>query len=218
MPLRRRPLRGARAIIVEDAGQLEKIEAVRDQLPGLEHVISMQDTGRTPTVADLRARAGEVEESELETRLQAIGPDDVATIVYTSGTTGPPKGCMLTHRNILATGEAYVEQVALRPPATLFMFLPLAHALARVVQMVSLEVGLHAGLLERRLAQARRGRRRRRADPLPVGAARVREDPRPRAGARQRGQRGQAAAVRVGDRHRPQGAAGHAPRDRLGRR
>ncbi len=132
---------GARAIIVEDAGQLEKIEAVKAELPGLEHIISMHDTGRTTTVADLRARAGEIEEAELERRLDAVGPDDVATIVYTSGTTGPPKGCELTHRNILFTGDAYVETIDLKPPATLFMFLPLAHALARVVQMVSLQSG-----------------------------------------------------------------------------
>ncbi len=132
---------GARAIIVEDAEQLEKIEAVRDELPGLEHVVSMHDTGRTTTVADVRARAGEVDDSVLATRLEAIGPDDVATIVYTSGTTGPPKGCVLTHRNILSTGDAYIELIHLRPPATLFMFLPLAHALARVVQMVSLQTG-----------------------------------------------------------------------------
>ena len=131
----------ARAIILEDNEQLEKIEAVRDELPGLEHVVSMHDTGRSTTVADLRARAGEVEESVLTTRLEAIGPDDVATIVYTSGTTGPPKGCVLTHRNVLSTGDAYIELIHLRPPATLFMFLPLAHALARVVQMVSLQTG-----------------------------------------------------------------------------
>jgi long-chain acyl-CoA synthetase len=133
---------GAKAIILEDAGQLKKIEAVRDQLPGLAHVVSMVPAGDTTTVDDLRARAGEVEEAELAKRLEAVGPDDVATIVYTSGTTGPPKGCMLTHRNVLATGAAYVEQVGLEPPATLFMFLPLAHALARVVQMVSLEYGM----------------------------------------------------------------------------
>jgi long-chain acyl-CoA synthetase len=131
----------ARAVIAEDAGQLAKIEAVRDQLPGLEHVISMVPAGDTTTIDDLRAQAGEVDEAELAKRLDAVGPDDVATIVYTSGTTGPPKGCMLTHRNVLATGAAYVELLSLRPPATLFMFLPLAHALARVVQMVSLEYG-----------------------------------------------------------------------------
>ncbi len=131
----------ARAIILEDAGQLAKIEAVRDQLPGLEHVISMVPAGDTTTVDDLRGRAGEIDEAELVKRLEAVGIDDVATIVYTSGTTGPPKGCMLTHRNVLATGEAYRQQVGLKPGAVLFMFLPLAHALARVVQMVSLEVG-----------------------------------------------------------------------------
>jgi long-chain acyl-CoA synthetase len=132
---------GARAIILEDAGQLAKIEEVRDQLPGLEHVISMVPAGDTTTVDDLRGRAGEVDEAELVKRLEAVGIDDVATIVYTSGTTGPPKGCELTHRNVLATGEAYRQQVNLKPGAVLFMFLPLAHALARVVQMVSLEVG-----------------------------------------------------------------------------
>jgi long-chain acyl-CoA synthetase len=132
---------GARAIILENTAQLEKIEAVRAELPGLEHIVSMEDTGRTTTVADLRARAGETSEAALEEWLDAIGPDDVATIVYTSGTTGPPKGCELTHRNVLFTGDAYREQIHLRPPATLFMFLPLAHALARVVQMVSLQTG-----------------------------------------------------------------------------
>jgi len=132
---------GARAIILENATQLEKIEAVKGDLGGLEHVVSMEDTGRTTTVAELRARAGETPEEELRARLDAVGPDDVATIVYTSGTTGPPKGCELTHRNVLFTGDAYVQQIHLRPPATLFMFLPLAHALARVVQMVSLQTG-----------------------------------------------------------------------------
>jgi len=132
---------GARAIVVEDTGQLEKIEAVRDRLPALEHIVSMQDTGRTPTVSDVRGRAQEVPAEQLEARLAAVGPDDVATIVYTSGTTGPPKGCALTHRNVLFTMEAYVDRVHLRAPATLFMFLPLAHALARVVQMVALDVG-----------------------------------------------------------------------------
>jgi long-chain acyl-CoA synthetase len=132
---------GARAIVLENTAQLEKIEAVKGELPALEHIVSMEPTGRTPTVDDLRARAAETPEEELQRRLDAVGPDDVATIVYTSGTTGPPKGCELTHRNVLFTGEAYVEQIHLRPPATLFMFLPLAHALARVVQMVSLQVG-----------------------------------------------------------------------------
>jgi long-chain acyl-CoA synthetase len=132
---------GARAIVCEDAGQLAKVEAVRDSLPALEHVVTMEDTGRALTVDELRGRAGEVAGEVLEERQRSIDGGDVATIVYTSGTTGPPKGCMLTHGNVLATMQAYEVRVGLRPPATLFMFLPLAHALARVVQMVSLDVG-----------------------------------------------------------------------------
>ena len=132
---------GARAIVCEDAAQLEKIEAVRSQLPALEHVLTMDDTGREPTLDQLRARAGEVEPAVLEERQRAVEPDHVATIVYTSGTTGPPKGCMLTHRNLLSTMEAYRDRVGLRAPCTLFMFLPLAHALARVVEIVALDVG-----------------------------------------------------------------------------
>jgi long-chain acyl-CoA synthetase len=132
---------GARAIVLENADQLAKIDAVRAELPGLEHVVSMEPAGDTVTVADVRGRAGEVEESVLASRLQAVGADDIATIVYTSGTTGPPKGCVLTHRNVLATAEAYRQLIGLQPGAVLFMFLPLAHALARVVEMVSLEVG-----------------------------------------------------------------------------
>jgi long-chain acyl-CoA synthetase len=132
---------GARAILCEDAGQLAKVEAVREQLPDLEHVITFDDTGRSLTLAEIRARAGETDPGVLDQRQARIGRDDVATIVYTSGTTGPPKGCMLTHGNFLGTMAAYEERAELRPPLTLFMFLPLAHALARVVEMVSLDMG-----------------------------------------------------------------------------
>jgi long-chain acyl-CoA synthetase len=111
---------------------MSEIEALADFRP--------LEFGHGP-VADVRGRAGEVEESVLASRLEAVGADDIATIVYTSGTTGPPKGCELTHRNVLATAEAYRQLIDLQPGAVLFMFLPLAHALARVVEMVSLEIG-----------------------------------------------------------------------------
>ena len=68
-------------------------------------------------------------------------PDDVATLVYTSGTTGPPKGCMLSHGNLLATARMYVEQLGFDDTHSLYQFLPLAHVLARVAQIVALSVG-----------------------------------------------------------------------------
>ncbi|MGH2978091.1 MAG: AMP-dependent synthetase/ligase, partial [Solirubrobacterales bacterium] len=62
--------------------------------------------------------------------------------VYTSGTTGPPKGCVLTHANCLATVRMYVNALELgREPFSIFLFLPLAHALARVTQMAVLHAG-----------------------------------------------------------------------------
>jgi long-chain acyl-CoA synthetase len=126
---------GARAVICEDAAQLAKIEAVRDACPALEHVLSFGD------FAALRRRGlDETDAGAVAERLAAVRTDDVATIVYTSGTTGPPKGCLLTHANCLFTARAYERELALTAPLTIFMFLPLAHALARMVQMVSLEV------------------------------------------------------------------------------
>jgi long-chain acyl-CoA synthetase len=127
---------GARAVICEDAAQRAKIEAVRDACPALEHVLSFGD------FAALRRRGlHETDAGVIAERLVAVRTDDVATIVYTSGTTGPPKGCMLTHANCLFTARAYERELVLTSPLTIFMFLPLAHALARMVQMVSLDVG-----------------------------------------------------------------------------
>ena len=127
---------GASVVICEDEAQLAKIEAVRADCPDLEHVLPFTDFGV------LRERGvAETSEEVLADRLAHVRAADVATIVYTSGTTGPPKGCMLTHANCLFTARVYEREFALTPPMTLFMFLPLAHALARMVQMVSLEVG-----------------------------------------------------------------------------
>jgi long-chain acyl-CoA synthetase len=127
---------GARAVICEDAGQLAKVEAVRAECPDLVHVLSFAD------FTALRDRgAAETRDDVLSERLAEIDSGDVATIVYTSGTTGPPKGCMLTHANCLFTARAYERELALTAPMTIFMFLPLAHALARIVQMVSLDAG-----------------------------------------------------------------------------
>ena len=78
-------------------------------------------------------------------RRRAVGTDEVATIVYTSGTTGPPKGCALTHRNLLSeTGNAVAHLPQLfrsEDPCTV-LFLPLAHAFARLVQFGCLAAGV----------------------------------------------------------------------------
>ena len=143
---------GANVIMVEDAAQAAKIASVRGALPALEHVIVL--TGEAEgaiTLADLRSRGAADGEAVARERTQAVSPEDTATIVYTSGTTGPPKGCVLSHANLLYTADAYIDRLDLRDsPPVIFQYLPLAHVLARMVSFVALDTGGDAGVLGRR--------------------------------------------------------------------
>lgn len=132
----------SRLVFVENAEQLAKVLSVREECPSLEHVVALQGTGEgVMSLDDLRARGAQVDDARLKDIQEELEPDDVATIIYTSGTTGPPKGCMTTHRNFLSTLSMYERRLDLDPPLVIFMCLPLAHSLARVTQMVGLDVG-----------------------------------------------------------------------------
>lgn len=87
---------------------------------------------------------------EPDRRLAAIGADDIATIVYTSGTTGAPKGCVLTHRNVFAAAGnvvALLPQLFAGDEASTLLFLPLAHVFGRVTALGCLWAGVRTGLL-----------------------------------------------------------------------
>ncbi|MFI8633961.1 AMP-dependent synthetase/ligase [Microbacterium sp. NPDC077663] len=100
--------------------------------------------GGIPVLDDLRSRADEVTDADLERRRTAADPDSPATIVYTSGTTGEPKGAVLTHANflgqVLNIAAAYGEVVHER--GNTIIFLPLAHVLARGLQLICLANGM----------------------------------------------------------------------------
>jgi long-chain acyl-CoA synthetase len=135
---------GVRAIFCEDRSQLAKVEQVRDACPGLEHLILIDGAaeGAVP-VSELRERGRAGTPAKLVSeRLAQVRPQDVATIVYTSGTTGPPKGCVTTHAGLLATVAMYEQQLELPGTGPIaYLFLPLAHSLARVAQAAILDAG-----------------------------------------------------------------------------
>jgi long-chain acyl-CoA synthetase len=131
----------ARLVFCDDATQTAKIAEVRDRCPALEHVVAFESGAGTMTLEELRRRGRDVPREHVFERIAATDPGDIATLVYTSGTTGPPKGCMLSHENFLATMRMYAQQLGLEPSHSMYQFLPLAHVLARIAQMVVLSVG-----------------------------------------------------------------------------
>ena len=132
----------ARLVFCENADQAAKIAAVRDRLPDLAHVVLFEGEASGAITLDRLRRAGaEVPPDVVLERVHGVAPTDVATLVYTSGTTGPPKGCMLSHENFLSTTRMYAEQLNFTHEHSMFQFLPLAHVLARVAQTVALSVG-----------------------------------------------------------------------------
>ena len=93
---------------------------------------------------DLKSLAAHVSEQTLEDRRRSASLDDVATIVYTSGTTGIPKGAQITHRNlvgqVLNTAAAYGEVV--KDTGNTVLFLPLTHVLGRTLQLICIAKGM----------------------------------------------------------------------------
>ncbi|MFF1377080.1 AMP-dependent synthetase/ligase [Streptomyces sp. NPDC058308] len=118
---------GASVVICEDEAQAAKIERLRGRLPGVRHVVLMtREPDEIGSLEELLARA--------ETRRG----EDLATIIYTSGTTGPPKGCLLTHGNLLAVQAASVPLVDGGPGDSTYLYLPLAHLLAQLIEFTTL--------------------------------------------------------------------------------
>ena len=132
----------SRLVFCENEEQLAKVAEIRAQCPRLDHIVMLEGSGPGAISLDeLRERGRQVDPGAPARIAADIGPDDLATIVYTSGTTGPPKGCMTTNGNLIRTARMYEQQVDLGPGKVAFMFLPLAHSLARVTQIVLLDVG-----------------------------------------------------------------------------
>ncbi|MGH8876163.1 MAG: AMP-dependent synthetase/ligase [Stackebrandtia sp.] len=120
------------ACITETAGHAATVAEIRESVPGVKHVWTMDEGG-----IDAIVEAGKSSTIDIDERRKAVRADDLATIVYTSGTTGRPKGCMLTHRNLVADICNILPELEtlFNDSSTTLMFLPLAHVLARIIQI-----------------------------------------------------------------------------------
>ena len=139
---------GAAAMFVDKSAQLEKILAVRDQVPTLKHIIMMTDDppGTDDSIlalADLIGTGSGADDQEavLEERLKGLTPGHEATYVYTSGTTGPPKGVVQTHGNHLFMMESCGAITDLGEGDVNLLFLPLAHSFARLESFLGFYIG-----------------------------------------------------------------------------
>jgi long-chain acyl-CoA synthetase len=92
-------------------------------------------------LADVRARGRTRAHSELEQRRTTLRPEDPYTFIYTSGTTGPPKGCVLSHGNYVAMMDMIREVGHIEEDEVVYLYLPLAHAYALLIQLAVFELG-----------------------------------------------------------------------------
>ena len=130
-------------LVAEDEEQLDKALAVRDKLPALRHIVIVDTRGVRDlddpmllTFAQLEEMGTQRPADEWRERVLALDPADPAVIVYTSGTTGPPKGAMLSHHNLMAAAELVTTLYEAGPDDEVLSYLPLCHIAERLTSVI----------------------------------------------------------------------------------
>ena len=122
---------GARLLLVEEAAQWTRLAAARERLRGLKRIVTLEPVAREDPRVRWIGRWLDGADGPFEPA--ALDPHTLATIVYTSGTTGRPKGVMLSHHNILWNAAASLRAVPALPDDLFLSFLPLSHTFERTV-------------------------------------------------------------------------------------
>jgi long-chain acyl-CoA synthetase len=132
-------------IFAEDEGQLATLVEIRAEIPEVRKVILFSGTAPADdwviTYEEFLELGARVPDKVLDGRIANVEPEDVATIVYTSGTTGVPKGAVLTHDNITFTAQSVWGSVDSKDDDETLLFLPLAHVFARTLVFTALVAG-----------------------------------------------------------------------------
>ncbi len=138
---------GSRIVFAEDDAQLAKLHAHRAQLPDVEHVVTFDghaDGDWVISLDDLQALGAKhlvAYPTVVDDRVAAVRSDQLATIVYTSGTTGVPKGVELPHRCWTYIGSAASTLGVLRPDDLQYLWLPLSHSFGKMLLAAQLQIG-----------------------------------------------------------------------------
>ena len=123
-------------VVLEDHDRYQRWEKALDEVDSIRHVVMLADSDRVDdprvmTWDDLLARGDDT--SAVEERMERITPDLPATFLYTSGTTGNPKGVVLTHHNVMYEAVSTLDAAGLSGPQRTISYLPLAHIAERVL-------------------------------------------------------------------------------------
>ncbi|WP_223881389.1 AMP-dependent synthetase/ligase [Nesterenkonia ebinurensis] len=135
----------AKLVLIGDEALRTKVQSGANMAHGKNSGLEIYSMATAADLEEIAANATNVTGSQLEAARKTAAADDVATLVYTSGTTGKPKGVRITHRN-LAEGAAniapFASDILGEGESRTLLFLPLAHVLARAVQLICLHRGI----------------------------------------------------------------------------
>ena len=129
--------------VAEDEEQLDKVLAVRERLPALRRIVVVDPRGvrdlddpMLMTFAELEELGAERDAAAWDDRVASLDPEATAIVVYTSGTTGPPKGAMISHANLIAASEAFRAAFDANADDEVLSYLPLCHVAERLFSVI----------------------------------------------------------------------------------
>jgi long-chain acyl-CoA synthetase len=129
-------------VFAGDAALAGKIKSVQEKVPSLTKIYSYDTVSGIPNWTELVQAGEKSDDKKLDNISATIQKDDVATLLYTSGTTGTPKGVMLTHNNIVSNILASKRLCPVTPPQPALSFLPLCHSYERMLTYVYMYMGI----------------------------------------------------------------------------